>query len=184
MRSSRRARGQALRIVERRSPDRPPPAPPPMRAACPPGPRPRAALPRSGARGGAGGSHSVVIAGSRSSGIVSRSIRAKSRNAATASSRPSSASAEASGSPNCFARLREQEQRDRLRRQQRGVHDQRLGGRMQLRRLVDREREGLRHRQPIMVLGRRIAWHRRASRAGAAAKRCAYSASDTSSRSQ
>ena len=43
----------------------------------------------------------------------------------------------------CF---REQEERDRLRRQQRRVHDQRLGGRMQLGRLTDRERKGLRYR--------------------------------------
>ena len=54
-------------------------------------------------------------------------------------------------------RLREQEQRDRLRRQQRGVHDQRLGGGMELRRLLDGEREGLRHRQAVVILGRRMA---------------------------
>ena len=82
-----------------------------------------------------------------------------------------------------FARLGEQEQRDRLGRQQRGVDDQRLGGGMQLRRLLDGEREGLRHRQPVVILGRRVA-RRSSIRAGAASKRLRYSASEISSRSQ
>ena len=51
----------------------------------------------------------------------------------------------------------EQEQRDRLRRQQRGVHDQRLDRGMELGGLLDGEREGLRHRQPVVILGRRVA---------------------------
>ena len=61
-----------------------------------------------------------------------------------------------------FPRLGKQEQRDRLRRQQRGVDDQRLGGGMKLGGLLDGEREGLRHRQPVVILGRRIGAHRRA----------------------
>jgi hypothetical protein len=98
---------------------------------------------------------SVATAGSRSSAIVSRSTSAKVRSAATASSSPSSASSEASGSPKA-APLPEQEQRDRLRRQQCRVHDQRLGGRVQPGRLLDRQAEGLRHRQAVVVLGRRV----------------------------
>ena len=56
-----------------------------------------------------------------------------------------------------FARLLEHEQRDWFRRQQSGVNDQRLGCTVKLSGLVDGEREGLRHRQPIMILRRCIA---------------------------
>ena len=52
--------------------------------------------------------------------------------------------------------LGEQEQRDRLGREQRRVDDQRLGGGMQLGGFVDGEREGLRDRQPVVILERRV----------------------------
>jgi hypothetical protein len=41
---------------------------------------------------------------------------------------------------------------------QRGMHDQRLGSRVQSRRLVDGQREGSRYRKPVMILGRRMAF--------------------------
>jgi hypothetical protein len=56
-----------------------------------------------------------------------------------------------------LASLHEQEQRDRFRRQQSGVHDQGLGRRLELAGLLDGEREGLRHGAPIVILGGRIA---------------------------
>jgi hypothetical protein len=56
-----------------------------------------------------------------------------------------------------LAALREQKQRDRLRREQRGVHDQRLGGGVELCGFVDGERERLRHREAVVVLGRGVA---------------------------
>ena len=37
------------------------------------------------------------------------------------------------------------------------MDDQRLGGGVELGGLVDGEREGLRHRQPVVILGRRVA---------------------------
>ena len=51
-----------------------------------------------------------------------------------------------------FARLLEHKQWDWFRRQQCGVNDQRLGCTVKLSGLIDGEREGLRHRQPIMIL--------------------------------
>ena len=56
-----------------------------------------------------------------------------------------------------FPRPGKQEQRDRLRCQQRGIGDQRLGRRMKLRGFLDGEREGLPYRQTVMVFGRRVA---------------------------
>jgi hypothetical protein len=53
--------------------------------------------------------------------------------------------------------LCKQKQRYRLRGQQRGVEDQRLGGPMQLRRLVNGEGERPRYGQSILILGRRMA---------------------------
>ncbi len=48
--------------------------------------------------------------------------------------------------------LREQEQRNRLRREQRRISDQRLGCRMQLSGFVDGEREGLRDSELVVVV--------------------------------
>jgi len=79
------------------------------------------------------------------------------RRAATASSRPWPASAEASGSPNLSRASEKQEEGDGPRRQQRGVDDQRLGRRVQFGGFVDRERKGLRHRQLVVVLCRCVA---------------------------
>src|SRR4029077_18905108 len=52
-----------------------------------------------------------------------------------------------------LAALREQKQRDRLRREQRGVHDQRLGGGVKLRGFVDGEGESPRQREVLPVFG-------------------------------
>jgi hypothetical protein len=52
--------------------------------------------------------------------------------------------------------LGEQEQRDRLGREQRRADDQRLGGRMQLRGPVDGEGEGFRDRQMVLIFARRV----------------------------
>ena len=79
-----------------------------------------------------------------------------------------------------FARLGEQEQRDRLGREQRGMDDQRLGGGMELRGLVDGEREGLRDRQAVVILGRRVLARRRAAAPARPSKRLRYSASEIS----
>ena len=83
-----------------------------------------------------------------------------------------------------FPRLGKQEQRDRLGRQQRGMDDQRLGGGMELGGLLDGEREGLRDRQAVVILGRRIARRRRAVAPAPPRSAGAYSASEMSSRSQ
>jgi hypothetical protein len=56
-----------------------------------------------------------------------------------------------------FAPFGKDEQRDRFRRQQRGADDQRLCGRVELRRFLDGEGEGLRYRQLVMVFGPCIA---------------------------
>src|SRR5262249_42331031 len=53
--------------------------------------------------------------------------------------------------------LQEQEQRDRLRREQRNMNDQRLSGGMEFCRLIDGKRKRLRHRQTIVILGGRVA---------------------------
>src|SRR5207244_10842370 len=67
-----------------------------------------------------------------------------------------------------FTGLGKQEQRDGFRRQQRGVDDQRLGSRVEFGCLLDGKREGLRHRQPVVILGWGVAliiqqtrWRRR-----------------------
>jgi hypothetical protein len=54
-------------------------------------------------------------------------------------------------------RFGKQKERDRFRRQQGGVDDQGLGGGVELGRLLDGEREGFRHRPPVVILARRIA---------------------------
>ena len=55
-----------------------------------------------------------------------------------------------------LARLGEQEQRDRLGREQRRIDDQRLGGGMQLGGFVDGEGERLRDRQAAVIFGGRV----------------------------
>jgi hypothetical protein len=56
----------------------------------------------------------------------------------------------------CFARLGEQEQRDRFRREQCCIGDQRFGGGMQLGGFVDGEGERLRDRQSAMIACGRV----------------------------
>src|SRR5208337_3195864 len=99
---------------------------------------------------------SVVLARSRSSAIVSRSTRAKARNAATASSEAVAREIGRQRLAKFLPHLREQEQRNRLRREQRRISDQRLGCRMQLSGFVDGEREGLRDSELVVVVKRRV----------------------------
>ena len=56
----------------------------------------------------------------------------------------------------CLPPLGKEEQRDRLGREQRRVHDQRLGGGMQLGRFVDGDGEGFRRGQLVVIFGRGV----------------------------
>ena len=89
--------------------------------------------------------------------MVSRSMRAKARSAAIDLVEAVVGERLGERLAEHLPPLLEQEQRDRLRRQQRGMHDQRLDRGMQLAGLLDGEREGLRHRQAVVILGRRVA---------------------------
>ena len=99
---------------------------------------------------------SVVIAGSRSSAIVSRSTSAKARRRRDRFVESVAREIGRQRLAEFLPRLGKQKQRDRLGREQRRIRDQRLGGGIELGGFVDGEREGLRDSELVVIVEWRV----------------------------